>query len=222
MAEMTRYQGSCHCGSVKFEVYAPKHLKVIDCNCSICVKKQNRHFIVPSTDFKLVAGHTTLTTYTFNTHQARHMFCSKCGVQCFYIPRSNPDGYGIMPHCLDSPQPSKVSVEKFNGEKWEEAMAKASLRDRSNSHETCIESSVLVKVTGFWMRKFKKALEIKSTSLFCVCKRNELLKCTYVPVCKVQVNIVLMITDAQFFAEVGPKAKSCRVVSYIRSSPGSV
>lgn len=64
------------------------------CSCSVCRKKQNRHFIVPSSHFKLVTGHTSMTTYTFGTHQAKHMFCTKCGVQSFYIPRSNPDGMG--------------------------------------------------------------------------------------------------------------------------------
>jgi len=39
-------------------------------------------------------GADKLTTYTFNTHQAKHTFCRTCGVQSFYQPRSNPDGYG--------------------------------------------------------------------------------------------------------------------------------
>ncbi|PIO61116.1 hypothetical protein TELCIR_17369, partial [Teladorsagia circumcincta] len=36
-------------------------------------------------------GEEYLTTYTFNTHRAKHKFCSICGVQSFYVPRSNPD-----------------------------------------------------------------------------------------------------------------------------------
>lgn len=39
-------------------------------------------------------GSDNLTTYTFNTHAAKHTFCKTCGVQSFYTPRSNPDGYG--------------------------------------------------------------------------------------------------------------------------------
>lgn len=39
-------------------------------------------------------GLDNLTTYTFNTHVAQHTFCKTCGVQSFYTPRSNPDGYG--------------------------------------------------------------------------------------------------------------------------------
>ncbi|OXA59723.1 centromere protein V [Folsomia candida] len=116
-----KYNGSCHCGQVQWEVLAPRTLNAIDCNCTICIKKQNKHVIVPSAQFKLLSGQTGLSTYTFNTHQAKHMFCNKCGVQSFYIPRSNPDGIGFMPHCIDRPQP-KVVVENFDGNKWEESM----------------------------------------------------------------------------------------------------
>ncbi|XP_045624607.1 centromere protein V isoform X2 [Procambarus clarkii] len=110
-----RHEGGCHCGAVRFQVLGPHTPTVRDCNCSICVKKQNKHFIVPSSCFKLLQGHDSLTTYTFNTHTAKHTFCSTCGVQSFYIPRSNPDGYGIVPHCLDSGTVRKVKYEKFDG-----------------------------------------------------------------------------------------------------------
>lgn len=68
--------------------------KSIFCSCSICLVKHNLHFVVPEEHFKLISGSKSLTTYTFNTHVAKHMFCKVCGVQSFYKPRSNPDGYG--------------------------------------------------------------------------------------------------------------------------------
>jgi hypothetical protein len=74
-----------------------------------------------------------LTTYTFNTHQAKHNFCSKCGVQCFYIPRSNPDGIGVMPHCIDSPLPLKITYAKFDGQQWEKSMEKKGQKIRDMS-----------------------------------------------------------------------------------------
>uniref|UniRef100_F6SQ78 CENP-V/GFA domain-containing protein n=1 Tax=Monodelphis domestica TaxID=13616 RepID=F6SQ78_MONDO len=98
---LVKHTGGCHCGAVRFEVWASADLHVFDCNCSICKKKQNRHFIVPASRFKLLKGTENITTYTFNTHKAQHTFCKTCGVQSFYTPRSNPDGYGIAPHCLD-------------------------------------------------------------------------------------------------------------------------
>ncbi|XP_061417804.1 centromere protein V-like [Lethenteron reissneri] len=117
-----RHEGGCHCGAVRFLVWAPARLRVLDCTCSICTKKQNRHFIVPASQFKLLKGAENLTTYTFNTHAAKHTFCKTCGVQSFYTPRSNPDGFGVMPHCLDSGTVDGVSVEVFDGQEWEKSM----------------------------------------------------------------------------------------------------
>nr|DBA34349.1 TPA: hypothetical protein GDO54_001916 [Pyxicephalus adspersus] len=51
---LVKHSGGCHCGAVRFEVWASADIHVFDCNCSICVKKQNRHFIVPASRFKLL------------------------------------------------------------------------------------------------------------------------------------------------------------------------
>uniref|UniRef100_A0A3Q1HKB7 CENP-V/GFA domain-containing protein n=2 Tax=Anabas testudineus TaxID=64144 RepID=A0A3Q1HKB7_ANATE len=132
--ELVKHTGGCHCGAVRFEVWSSPDLHVFHCNCSICTKKQNHHFIVPKNNFTLLQGLDSLTTYTFNTHAAKHTFCKTCGVQSFYTPRSNPDGYGVAPHCLDPGTVRSVSVETFCGEKWEESMqAHKSIRDMSKS-----------------------------------------------------------------------------------------
>lgn len=128
------HSGGCHCGAVRFQVLAPAQLDVIHCNCSICIKKQNHHFIVPQADFTLLKGEEFLTCYTFNTHQAKHTFCRICGVQSFYTPRSNPDGRGIAPHCLDEGTAQTVNVTSFDGSNWEKSFNKdPSIRDRSKT-----------------------------------------------------------------------------------------
>ncbi|XP_048222679.1 centromere protein V [Perognathus longimembris pacificus] len=119
---LVKHTGGCHCGAVRFEVWASADLHIFDCNCSICKKKQNRHFIVPASRFKLLKGAESLTTYTFNTHKAQHTFCKKCGVQSFYTPRSNPGGFGIAPHCLDEGTVRSMVTEEFNGSDWEKAV----------------------------------------------------------------------------------------------------
>ncbi|XP_003912437.1 centromere protein V [Macaca thibetana thibetana] len=119
---LVKHTGGCHCGAVRFEVWASADLHIFDCNCSICKKKQNRHFIVPASRFKLLKGAEHITTYTFNTHKAQHTFCKRCGVQSFYTPRSNPGGFGIAPHCLDEGTVRSMVTEEFNGSDWEKAM----------------------------------------------------------------------------------------------------
>ncbi|CEM02233.1 unnamed protein product [Vitrella brassicaformis CCMP3155] len=137
------HRGSCHCLAVRFEVQAPAVLNVIDCNCSICAIKSNLHFIVPKARFKLLQGEEMLTCYRFNSMQAQHLFCKVCGVQSFYIPRSNPDGYGVNPRCLDPSTIDKIVVEHFDGQNWErefdqkrQALAERSADSSSSSRPT--------------------------------------------------------------------------------------
>ena len=117
------HTGGCHCGAVRFEVTAPAEVEVTECNCSICSKLGYLHLIVPRKHFRLLQGEDALSTYTFNTGQARHLFCRNCGVESFYVPRSHPDGYSVNLRCLDEGTLEKVSVRPFDGRHWEEAAA---------------------------------------------------------------------------------------------------
>lgn len=112
------YQGSCHCGAVRFEVEAGDDVVAQSCNCSICSKSGFLHLIVPKSKFRLIAGADSLTTYTFNTGVAKHTFCKVCGVKAFYTPRSNPDGVDVNVRCLD-PAPAKLAIEPFDGQNWD-------------------------------------------------------------------------------------------------------
>jgi hypothetical protein len=117
------HTGGCHCGRVRFEVVAPGKLEVADCNCSICSKFGYLHLIVPADRFKLISGREALSTYTFNTHSAKHFFCSTCGVKSFYIPRSHPDGISVNARCIVSDTIESVSVTPFDGRDWEKGRA---------------------------------------------------------------------------------------------------
>ncbi len=114
-----KYAGSCHCGTVRFEVEAPEHIEVEKCNCSICSMSGYLHLIVPKANFKLLTAESDLHTYTFNTGVARHMFCKTCGIKPFYIPRSNPDGVDVNVNCLDE-VPANMAVVDFDGQNWEQ------------------------------------------------------------------------------------------------------
>ena len=112
------YAGGCHCGAVRFEVEAPEHILVQDCNCSLCAMTGYLHLIVPRSRFRLVKGEENITTYTFNTGIAKHTFCRTCGIKSFYVPRSNPDGIDVNVRCLDQP-PKEMTIEPFDGRDWE-------------------------------------------------------------------------------------------------------
>jgi hypothetical protein len=116
---MIVHAGGCHCGRVRFEVVAPANIEVSECNCSICSKAGYLHLIVPATRFVLVSGREALTTYTFNTGTAKHLFCSVCGVKSFYVPRSHPDGFSVNARCLDVGTVEGMTVTPIDGRQWE-------------------------------------------------------------------------------------------------------
>lgn len=111
--------GGCHCGAVRFEAALPAHVEAQSCNCSICAKTGFVHVIVPESRFRLIKGADQLTTYSFNTHVAKHLFCKVCGIKSFYRPRSNPDGWSVNARCLDETEGLDIVIEPFDGKNWE-------------------------------------------------------------------------------------------------------
>ncbi|HEV2286461.1 MAG TPA: GFA family protein [Steroidobacteraceae bacterium] len=126
---LVTHRGGCHCGAVAFEVEAPARLTVSDCNCSICRMSGYQHLIVPRARFRLLQGAESLTEYRFNTGTARHLFCRRCGIKSFYVPRSNPDGYSVNARCLDPATIEHLEIEIFDDN--DRAASEARLRDRS-------------------------------------------------------------------------------------------
>jgi len=97
--------GGCHCGGVRFTALMPQEVRPRRCNCSICAMKGVVMTDVPLGDLTVTRGADLLTVYTFNTHQAKHHFCSVCGIHCFHQTRSDPDKYGINVACIDGMSP---------------------------------------------------------------------------------------------------------------------
>jgi hypothetical protein len=117
------HTGGCHCGRVRFEVTAPAHLEVVECDCSMCSASGFLHLIVPAERFRLLKGSDALTTYTFNTGVAKHLFCATCGVKSFYVPRSHPDGFSVNARCIDGGSIQSMTVSPFNGREWDKGRA---------------------------------------------------------------------------------------------------
>jgi hypothetical protein len=120
---MSWKQGGCHCGAVRFEVLAPDAVEPEECTCTICRMTGYLHLQVEKDRFRLLRGADVLTTYTFNTGTAQHLFCSICGIKSFYVPRSKPEGYSVNVRCLDDGAVRVARITIFDGENWEEHMA---------------------------------------------------------------------------------------------------
>lgn len=94
---------SCHCGAVILSLNLPNGLDSLRrCSCSICRRKGAVVASVKLNDLNVIQGLDTLTEYTFNTHTAKHFFCSKCGIYTHHQRRSNPDEYGVNVGCLEN------------------------------------------------------------------------------------------------------------------------
>ena len=66
---MGKYQGSCHCGAVRFEIETD-FPELTMCDCSICRRKNALMVKVHESAFTLLAGEDALAEYRFHTMTA--------------------------------------------------------------------------------------------------------------------------------------------------------
>lgn len=105
-----RHRASCHCGAVELELELPDG--IVDprrCDCSICRRKGAVVASVPLSGIHIVKGAEYLTLYQFNTHTAKHYFCSRCGIYTHHQRRSNPEQYGYNVGCLEGVNPLAIA-----------------------------------------------------------------------------------------------------------------
>ena len=109
-----KYQGSCHCGNVKFEAEGEIQ-QVLACNCSICTRKGSLLWFIPRESFKLLSGEPK--TYTFNKHFIKHRFCANCGIHPYAeaAERSGKPMAAINVRCLEGVDLAALPVKHFDG-----------------------------------------------------------------------------------------------------------
>ena len=104
-----KHRASCHCGAVVLELDLPDG--IVDprrCDCSICRRKGAIVASVPLSGIRIVKGAEHLKLYQFNTHRARHYFCSNCGIYTHHQRRSDPTQYGYNVGCLEGVNPFAI------------------------------------------------------------------------------------------------------------------
>ena len=111
---MPTYQGSCHCGAVTFRIDAEIR-ELTTCDCSLCRQKNALMTKVHASALTVLGGEDLLSVYEWNTHRAKHFFCSRCGIYIFHRKRAAPDHFGINVFCLESFDPGSVPVRATEG-----------------------------------------------------------------------------------------------------------
>lgn len=96
----------CHCGGVVLALTLPNGIeRPRRCDCSICRRKGAIVASVKLDGIRIEQGAGLLRLYQFNTHTAKHYFCSVCGIYTHHQRRSHPDEYGYNVGCLDGVNP---------------------------------------------------------------------------------------------------------------------
>ena len=119
MSDRIKYQGSCHCGRVRFELEA-KLDYVMECNCSLC-RRVGALWHGASDASLRITGEDELVLYQFNTMTAKHYSCRHCGVHPFCRPRLDPTKWAVNVRCIDAVDLAALPVKRFDGANWEEA-----------------------------------------------------------------------------------------------------
>ena len=108
------WTGSCHCGSLQFEIETD-FPELTTCDCSICSRKNALMVKVHESRFRLIAGAETMVEYRFHTATARHYFCGVCGIYPFHRKRVTPDHFGVNVFCLNDFDPRGIPVRATAG-----------------------------------------------------------------------------------------------------------
>jgi hypothetical protein len=111
-----KYKGSCHCGTVAFEVEG-EIKNAIACNCSICQRKGSLLWFVPRDTLKLVTPENASHIYEFNKHRIKHRFCPNCGMHP-YAEGSDPKGNrmaAVNVRCLEGIDLDSIPVSRVDG-----------------------------------------------------------------------------------------------------------
>ena len=113
---MTVHKGSCHCGAVEFEVEGDL-TSGVQCDCSLCKRKNAIMFRGPAENFRLTKGEGALTMYQWNTKVAKHYFCKHCGIYTHHQPRTRPDFIGVNIGCIDDIDTTTLKIDRVEGSK---------------------------------------------------------------------------------------------------------
>jgi hypothetical protein len=109
------YEGSCHCGAVRYRV-AWRIEELTTCDCSLCVARNALMAKVPEDRLEILSGEQALTLYEWNTRRAKHYFCSTCGIYVFHRKRAAPDHFGVNAFTLAGLDPFSLPHRATEGE----------------------------------------------------------------------------------------------------------
>jgi hypothetical protein len=116
-SDVRKHAGSCHCGSVKFEIEVDA-TSGMRCNCTVCTKVGVLMGMAKPEGLRILAGERDLSFYEWGAKTAKRYFCKRCGVSCFsrgYLEQLGGDYVCVSFNALDDVDPSDVKMVHWDG-----------------------------------------------------------------------------------------------------------
>jgi hypothetical protein len=112
------YQGSCHCGRVRFSFRSPAITTAARCDCSLCVRRaawlSPRY--IPAADFTPHDDPADLGCYLWNETVLHNYFCKACGVFTYIADGADgKDGYRVNLGCVAGLDVFALDVKRIDG-----------------------------------------------------------------------------------------------------------
>jgi hypothetical protein len=115
---MIHYNGSCHCGRVRFSFRCGPITAGVRCNCSLCVRRAailSARYI-PASDFTPHADAGDLLEYLWNERVLSNYSCRHCGVFTYIGDgENNRDGYRVNLGCVEGLDSLALEVRFIDG-----------------------------------------------------------------------------------------------------------
>ncbi len=111
------YQGSCHCGAIKFSFDAEEITQGLRCTCSICRRKGALMSteVIPLDKLEIDANPDDIGLYQFDSKIAKHYFCKTCGIYTHNETIRAPGNCRVNLGCIDDLDTSKLERVVFDG-----------------------------------------------------------------------------------------------------------
>ena len=111
------YEGSCHCGAIRFSYDGDEITKGLRCTCSICSRKgaMMSPEAIPMENLAVEADQADISLYQFGDKIAKHYFCNKCGIYTHNEMLRMPGHMRVNLGCIENLDTSGFEVTVFDG-----------------------------------------------------------------------------------------------------------